>query len=273
MAMMLVLFTCTGAVAEEEAVAEVYPLATPDAGPIIEVLEMVVGDDGKIVHDKATGRLIVLAPPSAHEKIKPILEELNVPPKNVRLDIVITDSGKARDSGAGIGGSGEVVVTPRGTSTRARIRPYARHRTSTSSSDTTQTLVVRSGGEGRLRVGEEVPFVDTLIDYGRRWGYIAQSVTMRQVGASLTMQPTVIGDGPMIRIRVTPELSGLTEEGARRISYARAATEVTVRDGQPFTLGGFDQQNEVFSKFLIGLDKQGNQRQMQITATPHILNP
>jgi hypothetical protein len=68
-------------------------------------------------------------------------------------------------------------------------------------------------------------------------------------------------------------LSGLSDDGGRSIRYTRAATEVTVRDGQTFELGGLGGRNDFLSKFLVGVDRRGNTRSLKITATPHIISP
>jgi type II secretory pathway component GspD/PulD (secretin) len=264
---------CLAAAAAEQAVMKVYPVSVPDAADLVEAVKLLAGPDGKVIHDKAGCRFFVSAPPDAHRQIADLLKEANVPLRNVRIDVVIDDSGSGSEAGIGATGSGEVTVTPGGTDFRARVSPFARRRTDTSTSSVQQTLMVRDGGEASIRVGHEVPFEETLVGYGRQWGYIEKHVTMRSVGSSLCFSPRILAGGPLISLRITPELSGLADGHMQTVKYTRTATEVTVKDGETLTLGGLGESRDFYSKFLIGVDRQGNRRQLRITATPHIVNP
>jgi hypothetical protein len=265
--------SCLSAVAAAQAEMKIYPLSVPDAEDVIEAVKLVAGPDAKVVHDKASSRLFVFATPEAHRQVGELLKEANVPLRNVRIEVVMDDAGGSRDAGIGATGGGEVLVTPGGASYRARVSPYARARTTTTTSSVQQTLMVRDGGEASIRVGQDVPFAETLVNYGRQWGYIEQRVVMQSVGASLKFSPRIVGDGPLITVKVTPELSGLADGHMQTIHYTRAASEVTVREGEPFTLGGLGEDREFSSKFLVGVDRQGTQRQLQIRLTAHIVRP
>jgi type II secretory pathway component GspD/PulD (secretin) len=135
-----------------------------------------------------------------------------------------------------------------------------------------QTLLVASGRQASLRVGESVPYVDWFVDYGTRYGYLQQSINWKDVGASLIVEPVVIGEGPMIRIRLTPELSGLVDGNVYRTSFSRVATEIVVQDGQTFQIGGLDKDEDFYSRFLIGFDRSGSRQALNITLTPRIVD-
>jgi hypothetical protein len=46
-----------------------------------------------------------------------------------------------------------------------------------------------------------------------------------------------------------------------------------VQDGQTFQIGGMDKDNDFYSRFLIGFDRSGAQEALNITLTPHIVDP
>ena len=261
------------AIAAEKTVVRAYPLATSDTGPIIEVLDALLGVRGKAVHDRQTGRLIVAAPENMHEQVKDVLKELNAPALNVRLEVVINDVEEEEKSGLGVPGSGRVEVS--GTRVRGggRLKPFAKRQTTTRRSSTRETLLVRSGGEGTISIGREVPYRETILEYGRRWGYIRESMVIQRVGASLRVRPKVIGNGPLISIRVIPEVSVLTDEGSRTVRYTQASTEFTARDGEVFTLGEFGENSEFYRSFLVGVDSGGKERALRISAMPTIVAP
>jgi len=123
-------------------------------------------------------------------------------------------------------------------------------------------------------MGHEVPFYQCLVDLGVKWNYIniiEQKFEMKQVGSALLVEPAVIGRGPFISIILIPEISGVVEGRPHRIQYTRVATEVTVKDGETTTIGSFGKNSEFYSKFLVGVDGQGNQRSVQVKLTAQIL--
>jgi len=208
-----------------------------------------------------------------HGQVKDVLDALNTPALNVRLEVVINDVEKEGGSGLGVRGSGGVEVSGSGVRGRGRFKPFAKRRSAKRRSATREILLVRSGGEGTISVGREVPYRETILEYGRRWGYIRESTVIQRVGASLRVRPMVIGKGPLISIRVIPEVSVITDEGSRTIRYTQAATELTARDGQVFTLGEFGENSEFYRSFLVGVDSSGKERSLRISARPTILEP
>jgi len=76
----------------------------------------------------------------------------------------------------------------------------------------------------------------------------------------------------LIRVRLTPTLSGRLENGMKQtIEFTELATEVVVRDGQTLSIGGFNQDQEFSSKFLIGRSGGSESSITDITLTPRIL--
>ena len=85
------------------------------------------------------------------------------------------------------------------------------------------------------------------------------------------MEPLVIGDGPTIRVRLTPELRGLVNGNPYRTKFTTVATEVVVSDGVPFGLGGLKENKDFYSRFLVGVDRSGNRQTLDIELTAHIV--
>ena len=94
---------------------------------------------------------------------------------------------------------------------------------------------------------------------------------MRQVGAFLWVQPTVLGDGTTVQVTLTPELSGLVEGGRRqRIRYKRVATTVTIRNGESQSLGEYGENSEFYDLYLAGMNQSDRSSSTRITLTVHI---
>jgi type II secretory pathway component GspD/PulD (secretin) len=97
-------------------------------------------------------------------------------------------------------------------------------------------------------------------------------VNWQQVGSRLIVEPTVIGQGPMIRVRVTPELSGMVDGQPLHTRFAGATTEIVVKDGESFSIGGMAGDATFYSRFLVGRSDAGSQEQVDIVLTPHIMD-
>ncbi|MBN1268576.1 MAG: hypothetical protein JXB04_03235, partial [Kiritimatiellae bacterium] len=267
------LLVAAGAVRADETEplsVEIYPLGSCDPAAAEETARSIVSPGGTVILDRTRLSLIVAAKPSEHKQIKQVLEALNVPAKNVRIDVRFQGRGATRDTEVGIHGQGGVVIRDGKTHATAVIKPELRHETTEMSSDVTQTILVGSGREGRLEIGEQVPYLEWILDYGYRWGILREQVNWQRVGSHLVVAATVIGDGPMISVRLIPELSGMVESRPHQVRFARAATEVTVQDGQTIRIGGLNKDEEFYSRFLVGFSGQSEHSTLDILLTPHI---
>lgn len=100
------------------------------------------------------------------------------------------------------------------------------------------TLIAYNGEEASFLAGGEVPIPIAQGLTG------AVTVTYKEFGVRLTFKPTIAGD--VIRMKVRPEVSsldyanGITMAGFRipALTTRRAETDVELRDGQSFAIGG-----------------------------------
>lgn len=136
----------------------------------------------------------------------------------------------------------------------------------TSQSTQTQFIVVTEGVEGKIFVGESVPYVTYYQDYLKQEGYLTSSITFRDVGTSLIVRARVIGPG-QIEVTLTPEISYLTQDGRGSIAVQRMSTSVIVPEGQPLEIGGNISRSEFDSNFYRGASGQA----LQIVLTPRTL--
>lgn len=243
--------------------------------PITEAIESVVrelaGAEGTVTVDPPY-RLLVVATEENHRRIAEAVRRLDQMSVNVRLTVRYSRAGQELNREASLSGSGEVVREEGITRTTIRVRPRILNESATFSEQTAQTLLVASGREGYIAVGEEVPYLVWIMDYARRCGVIEAAFEWRTVGAYLVARPDVVGEGPLIRVRLIPELRGLDLNGrSKTIRFTTVATEVVVRDGQTFTLGGWDRDAEFYSRFLVGRSSRDGTETLQITLTAEIV--
>jgi len=252
-------------------VLEIYPVDEGSPEELVEMARRVAGPEAQVTLDPRGQRVLVLTTRERQAQVAEIFRPAAVAPFNVRLDVSFRGAGSEERRGADAGIEGGIVHEQGLTHGTFRIRPRVENSLSTHTRNTVQTLVVANGRSASLRVGEDVPYLTWILDYGRRHHMLLQDVAWQQVGSFLAVEVQVMGEGPMIRLRITPELRGLVDGRPERARFAAVSTEVVVQEGQPFPLGGLADANEFFSRFLVGAVRSGTQEALDISVTAHIL--
>ncbi len=252
---------------------KVYPLGFVEPEVAEAVAQALAGEGGKVILDRANGRLLVNAPPEAHTQLADLLRQLDVPPPNVRIEVEFAESGAGADLRASMGVEGGVILRGGEADVQGRIASAFDQRDTQSREQVRQTLLVASGREASLAVGEDVPFLAWINQCGLGWGLYAQEIRWQKVGAFLLVQPTVLPDGRTLRIRLIPELSGRVDGQLHRVRYTRAATEVIAVDGRTVTLAAHGEQREFFERFLVGVGRSGSHHALTLRMTPTIQPP
>ncbi|HMO51789.1 MAG TPA: hypothetical protein PKE26_10225 [Kiritimatiellia bacterium] len=250
----------------------VYPIVFGDPSALETISRSMVDGQGHVVLDAKGNRLIIVTTESRHRQLNEVLGQADAQTGNVQIQVRFRDVSSERDRGFSVQGRGGVVVHDGETRGVISIQPEVRDALTESSGDTRQTLLVASGREGRIRVGEQVPYIDWISDYGWRGGYSQTSLQWQEVGSFLTVIPTIMGDGKTIHIRLIPELRGLVDGNPFRVQFAGLATEVMVQDGVTMTVGGAAKDEAFYSRFLVGMNRSGRQRVLDIEMTPRIVN-
>jgi type II secretory pathway component GspD/PulD (secretin) len=273
-AILLLFLLCSIANTEDELTVKTYPVKWVRATEVLEPVNILIGGKGKAFKYSAGNELIISTTDALHKQIATLLKDLDHPVPNVRLDIVMGETAQTVNSGLGVKGSGKVVVSKKGVKTHYDFKPTARHQTTTETLNTRQSILIQSGREGSLHIGEEIPYAEWLFYYGRSHGYIDWDFKFetKRTGALLVANAQVLGSGPLISITLTPEIRTLIGKKYRRFRFTKVSTTVTARDGQPITIGGGGQNREFYNKFLTGFSRTGNIRSLNITLTPHIMN-
>lgn len=247
-----------------------YAFSVAEPETVLGEVRGIVGTEGRVIHETANSRLLVIATPEQHGLIAELVKQLTVVPRNVQIHVRIVDAGTSVERGASASVRGTVVV-PKVEHSSAAGTIRLRDQTTQSSRDTTQFLTVMSGGRASITVGEEVPFLDWFFEYGVHHGYLQSSVRWRQVCARLAVEPRVLGDGKFIQVKLVPELSYIVDGKSLVTAFVNAATEVTVANGQEMRIGGSTGNQEFMQKFLIGFDSARNRRAVDIILKPTIL--
>jgi len=249
----------------------VYPIVFGDPAALEVISKAIVEDEGHVVLDGKGKRLIVVTTPSRHARLNEVIGQSDIITDNVRIDVQFKSAGRQKDSGFSVKGNGGVVIGPDGTSGTITIQPEVHNTTIESSENAIQSLLVASGREASLRVGESVPYIEWISEYGWQGGYTETQIQWQEVGSFLIVQPVIMGDGSTINIRLTPELRGLVDGNPYRTKFTALTTEVMIRDGETMSIGGAVDDREFYSKFLVGKDRSGLSQSLDITLSPRIV--
>ncbi len=264
------LFFAWSTSAEENLTLKTYKVRYVDTTNVASVIPMMMPSTNGLVLKTVDKTLVVRGTPEQHGIVRQILRELDAPPKNIQINVKFATSGSGHNREIGIRPQGPIVI--RNGKVHGSFESSFTSQSTTTRENTTQMLVAADGRSASIRVGERVPYVTWLTEYGGQHGYVRDvEIEWRDVGSFLRMEPTIVAPG-LIRVRLTPELSGRLENGDRQsIEFTHLATEVTVADGQTISIGGFSGDKEFSSKFLIGRGSRGEGSVTDITLTPRIL--
>ncbi|MCX6996795.1 MAG: hypothetical protein NTV49_06855 [Kiritimatiellaeota bacterium] len=272
---------------------KIYAL-DPNNEAVVQVLRSLVSTNDLVTPDRINGRILVITTAARHAQIAQSAASLRVPPRNVKIEVRFNQAGRDSRAGVSVGAHGGAFATRDSLHIgRIRISPSLTESVTQASSTVSQFLVVASGREAALFVGAEVPYLDYILDYGVQYGVLAERIAWQKVGAYLLVQPTILGDGRDIEIRLTPSLSGTVAGRPYETRFTALATVLTVCDGATVNLGGLGQSAarsssrlgagggagqggrpaDFYAKFLVGRDRGGAEQSLNITLTPHIVGP
>ena len=168
-----------------------------------------------------------------------------------------------------LGGSGEVVITKRG-SARPSGRIQAEDRQTRVEHSTGIFTIVQDAGEAILSVATKVPYLEVAFyrDYATHAGYLASRVAFHEVGTSLKVRATIL-PGNQVRVRLTPRVSYFSADGSGAIDFTEASTELVVPSGQAVILGGATTEMHQVTRRILGFGARqtGSETAVTLTAT------
>jgi hypothetical protein len=185
-----------------------------------------------------------------------------------RIKVLVDSRQQATGNQEEVQGSGSIIIRRGGTEPSGRVTAGSRQTTVQRS--TGIFTLVQDGGESILTVATRVPQnqVSFYRDYAGRIGYIDRRIAFNDVGTSLRVAASALGDN-QIRVRLTPRISYFSAERSGAIDFTEAMTELTVRDGQPVSLGGSTSRIHEITRQILGYSERtsSSETELIITAT------
>jgi type II secretory pathway component GspD/PulD (secretin) len=245
-----------------------YPVGLMDLDTAVTLVRSLLSPDGVAVEDRRNHRVIVSDRPEVHARVAAALKGVDTPARNVRIrvthDSERLDERTLLEGSAGARAGGVQVGVGRNPPRRG-VDVRAESSRSRSTSQTQQEIVVLSGGKAQITVAEQVPYTDWFWTWGQSHGLWTPAVQWRDVGASLVVEPLVLGDG-RVRVRLTPAFSYFLDRERLVTEIHQLTTEVVVHEGEPIELGGVPMaESEFRDRFLVGFDRGGTLQRVRIT--------
>src|SRR6266550_2382386 len=263
-----------------------------------------------IVPDELTNSLLVRASQRDYDVIKEAVDQLDIRPLQVLIEMLIVearqdrsfsfgtsffvpqqsiDNGNGTAGGSWVGaGLGDLVIqvmklgranidaTLSAAANRGDVEIISR-----------PVLLASNNQEARFLVGSQRPFVQISRNLPTETPQREQTVQYRDVGTKITVRPTINQDG-YVSLLIQQEISQATPEvqfDAPVISTREAVTHVLVRNGQTIVIGGLrDHQTNATHggvPILSGLpligglfghtERSSNNTELYLFLTPRIL--
>ena len=222
------------------------------------------GERGSVVVDPNRNAIIFQGSGQEWVRLRPLLGELDQAVPSVMIDVLLaevslndreglgvdwrnvrTDFGSRQlimGTANGLGTSGLNLALNSAGETRAALNAFYENRQAVIRSS--PKLMVRSGEEARIEVGNEIPVVtgtSQSTDGGN--SPINKTVQYRKTGVILTIKPTVQASG-LVDLAISQELSEQTDTSAGgddltpTIMNRKVETALTLRDGGSVMLAG-----------------------------------
>jgi general secretion pathway protein D len=261
-----------------------------------------------IIPDELTNSLLVRASPEDQEVLTQAIDQLDIRPLQVLIEVLIVEARQdlTRSFGTGImvppqplGGGTIDVTTPGAGLTdliihlmdigHARIDAVLTAAQAKGDVEiiSRPVLIASNNTEASFLVGTQQPFVEVSRSLPTDNNNLEQVVQYRDVGTKLTVRPTINQDG-YVSLLIQQEVNNATGEvlfSAPVISTREVTTQVLVRDQQTIVIGGLrDQQTTKSSAgvpFLSSLPligglfgttkKEKHKTELFIFLTPRIL--
>jgi type II secretion system protein D len=217
-----------------------------------------------IVGDAKSNSILVNASPEYMKQVKAIIEDLDIDPPQVMIDVLLAEITLTDIGEWGLTVNGDVGKLPLnmsfGYDANTVTNPTTLANFSIGAKDlelvmaamqsqgriqilSNPSITVANNEDARIQVGQQIRVPDSLATFDT--GAQTSSVTAEEIGTILEVRPSINPDG-FVRLQIKPELSRLEDKELKIsstfsspiITKRTATTTVTVKDGETIVIGG-----------------------------------
>lgn len=253
---------------QEPKLTRTYPVNSGDFTEVKKSIEALLSPQGKVIALEPQRKLIVQDIPSSLSLIDSVMQEVNAPKPNVRIDVTLQEFGDEIQRQFTVEGRTKIGGIDVGNREDRGGRVTLKNQNGGNDSLNAQFLVVQSGGSAAIQIGEEVPFVDYFWSYANGLGLVTGVPHWQKIGSQLRIRPMVVGE--LITVELLPEITSLVETNPETVQFRKLATTVTIANGGSMVIGGFDNATEEFNRSFFNRGKNKNTRVGNITLKANI---
>lgn len=281
------------------------PILSAPNGVVISSDSVGQAVDSTIGIDRRLNAIVLRGSPERLAEIKREIAKLDVPVTSVILEtqfVELSETG-ARNLGLDFNNAnGQITAvnvdyskgfpgfsdTPRygGVNAAFQVALYAQIAKGEGKIVSKPRISAQSGETAKIVTGDALPILTAIALSGVN--AVQQQVEYVNVGVTLQIAPRITDDG-FVTAHVFAVVSSVTgfSQGYPTISQREASTSATVRDGEPFVIGGLTEESRISNKSKIPLlgdipllgtlftteHTNRTTRDLYIVVTPHIVIP
>jgi general secretion pathway protein D len=281
------------------------PILSAPNGVVISSDSVGQAVDSTIGIDRRLNAIILRGPAERLAEIKREIEMLDVPVTSVVLEtefVELSETG-ARNLGLDFNnangqiGAASIAYskgfpgysdTPKfgGVNAAFQVALYAQIAKGEGKIVSKPRISAQSGETAKIVTGDALPILTAIALSGVN--AVQQQVEYVNVGVTLQIAPRITDDG-FVTAHVFAVVSSVTgfSQGYPTISQREASTSATVRDGEPFVIGGLTEESRISNKSKLPIlgdipllgslftteHTNREKRDLYIVVTPHIVGP
>ncbi len=235
---------------------EIISINSADPEALVLIARQLLSPEGKVTYEPRTRKLILVDYPENLARIKKVLKEIDVPLKQVQIEVTIAEaSNEFLKSGvAGL----KLLEKSRDLEIRSK-----------------STITTLSTYPAKIQVADDM-VVDRAI-YIFSTGTVLVLPIRESIGNVLEVLPRVTDDNTII-LNIRPSVSRPTPDTGSIYTESAASTEIAVKDGETIMIGGVESFSETKTEsstiFGLPLSKQEtkNPKQIVMFLTAKIIN-
>jgi len=224
---LLILFLSYEIIPAQEMSHKVFRISNCKAESMVPVAQLYLSPGGKIVVDERTNALIVKDYPENLAQIEAILKDTDVPTPQVVVNVKFLGNEKSSTTG--------IYAGAKKTKNGWVIAAQPNISGSDSSISTSMKLMIMSGSDGFIKMGEQIPYTQWFYQYCLGRGYIGQAVVFKEVSTGFFVSPQVMEDH--IVVSIAPGIYYHDGKNRNMIRFVECQTTVSVKDGQTVVIG------------------------------------
>jgi hypothetical protein len=274
---------------QDKETSKLVPLKTVSFKTVKRICDPLLSKKGTIAFLPERNTVIVYDKQSVVDKVCALINKIDMPAVNIRVDVDFLESGKSRQDHLNVrfGNTKTPRINNQFRIINGKMVPINRiaisagKRSGTTSRNTSQFIMTKSGHAASIWAGRRIADPSWLRNYRLSPTIIVpigggaivvpgtdNDIVWADVGASLYVLPRALGND-MIEVEIYPVVSYLVDEpqtnrrrGARRrrrrrrqsVRVEKVSTTVTVKSGQRISIGGVISSNKAFYTNLFGPD-------------------